>query len=87
MPPSPDGTDGEAVAAGTIHASSSRDDVPQALAAYEQERRPVVESTQRAAAVSLDWFENTERYFGQLEPMQFAYSLRSIWLQQVGSAV
>jgi len=49
--------------------------IPDALQAYEQERRPVVESTQRAAVVSLDWFENVERYFGRLEPLQFAYSL------------
>jgi anthraniloyl-CoA monooxygenase len=45
-----------------------------ALQAYERERRPVVESTQRAAQVSLEWFENTERYL-ELEPLQFAFSL------------
>jgi anthraniloyl-CoA monooxygenase len=49
--------------------------VPDALAAYEAERRPVVESTQRAARTSLQWFEETERYFGTLEPLQFAASL------------
>lgn len=32
-------------------------DLPAALAAYEAERRPVVLSTQRAAAASLRWFE------------------------------
>jgi len=51
------------------------DDLPAALAAYEAERRPAVESTQRAAAASLRWFEETERYFGVLEPPQFAASL------------
>ncbi|HEY0522808.1 MAG TPA: bifunctional salicylyl-CoA 5-hydroxylase/oxidoreductase, partial [Stellaceae bacterium] len=50
-------------------------DVPEALAAYEAARRPAVESTQRAAQTSLQWFEETERYFGRLEPMQFAASL------------
>jgi anthraniloyl-CoA monooxygenase len=50
-------------------------DLPKALAAYEEERRPVVESTQRAAQTSLQWFEETERYFGRLEPLQFAASL------------
>jgi anthraniloyl-CoA monooxygenase len=50
-------------------------DVPAALAAYEAERRAAVESTQRAAQVSLQWFEETERYFGRLEPLQFAFSL------------
>ncbi|MBZ4319814.1 FAD-dependent monooxygenase, partial [Streptomyces huiliensis] len=33
------------------------DGVPAALAAYEAERRPLVESTQRAARASLEWFE------------------------------
>lgn len=45
-----------------------------ALARYEAERRPVVASTQRAAAVSLKWFEDTERYT-DLHPRQFAFSL------------
>jgi anthraniloyl-CoA monooxygenase len=49
--------------------------VPSALAAYEDERRPLVESAQRAALVSLEWFEQTERYYGRLEPLQFAVSL------------
>jgi anthraniloyl-CoA monooxygenase len=46
-------------------------DVPAALAAYEAERRREVESLQRAAQVSLEWFETTERY-QRLEPIQFA---------------
>ena len=46
-----------------------------ALSVYEAERRPVVASTQRAAQTSLQWFEETERYFGRLEPLQFAASL------------
>ena len=50
-------------------------DVPAALAAYEAERRPQVEATQRAAQVSLEWFEQAERYHGRLEPIQFAFSL------------
>ena len=45
-----------------------------ALAAYEAERRRPVESLQRAAQASLQWFEDTERYF-RLEPVQFAFSL------------
>src|SRR5262249_45390162 len=48
--------------------------VPAALAAYEAERRPEVESLQRAAQVSLEWFETTERY-ARLAPIQFAMSL------------
>jgi anthraniloyl-CoA monooxygenase len=54
---------------------SEQADIGAALAAYEAERRPVVESTQRAAQTSLQWFEETERYFGRLEPLQFAASL------------
>jgi anthraniloyl-CoA monooxygenase len=50
------------------------DDVPAALAAYEAERRPVVQSTQRAAQASLEWFEGIGRYVGQ-ERMQFAFNL------------
>jgi len=50
-------------------------DVSAALTAYEAARRPEVESLQRAAQVSLEWFEQTERYHGRLEPIQFAFSL------------
>lgn len=53
----------------------AHENVPAALAAYEAERRPQVESTQRAAEVSLAWFEQTERYHGRLEPIQFAFNL------------
>ncbi len=48
--------------------------ISEALLAYETERRPVVEATQRAAQVSLEWFENTERYL-KLDPIQFSLSL------------
>lgn len=49
-------------------------DLDTALAAYESERRPVVESTQRAAQASLEWFESIEHPIGQ-EPQQFAFNL------------
>jgi anthraniloyl-CoA monooxygenase len=45
-----------------------------ALDAYEQTRRPQVESLQRAAQASLEWFEETERYVCQ-PPLQFAFTL------------
>lgn len=51
-------------------------EVPEALTAYEAERRPLVESLQRAAQVSLEYFENTERYM-ELDPLQFAFNLLS----------
>lgn len=44
------------------------------LAAYEEERRPWVGKTQKAAQQSLEWFEDARRYF-VLEPMQLAISL------------
>ena len=48
--------------------------VDEALAAYETERRPIVESLQRAAQQSLQWFESTERYVDD-PPLRFAFSL------------
>lgn len=45
-----------------------------ALAAYEEERRPVVASTQRAARASLEWFEDIDRHLGQ-PSRQFAFNL------------
>jgi anthraniloyl-CoA monooxygenase len=57
------------------HALARHGEVEKALRAYEEERRPEVESLQRAAQVSLEWFEQTERYHGLLEPIQFAMSL------------
>jgi anthraniloyl-CoA monooxygenase len=45
-----------------------------ALVAYEEERRPVVASTQRAARASLEWFENLRLYLGQ-PARQFAFNL------------
>ncbi|MGV4886355.1 bifunctional salicylyl-CoA 5-hydroxylase/oxidoreductase [Streptomyces viridosporus] len=48
--------------------------VREALTAYEAERRPVVESTQRAARASLEWFENLDLYLGQ-PPRRFAFNL------------
>ena len=48
--------------------------VDAALEAYETERRPVVESTQRAAQASLEWFENLGQYTHQC-PEQFAFNI------------
>lgn len=49
-------------------------DVGEALSAYEEERRPVVASTQRAARASLEWFENLALYRDQ-PPRRFAFNL------------
>ena len=48
--------------------------IPRALASYEAARRPQVESLQRAAQASLEWFEAAERYH-DTEPLQFAFNL------------
>src|SRR5690606_23080403 len=48
--------------------------IARALPAYEAGRRPEVESLQRAAHASLQWFEGTERYMAT-EPTQFAFSI------------
>ncbi len=48
--------------------------VTDSLAAYEAARRPQVESLQRAAQASLEWFESAERYH-DTEPLQFAFNL------------
>ncbi|MBW3534996.1 MAG: FAD-dependent monooxygenase, partial [Gemmatimonadetes bacterium] len=44
------------------------------LASYELVRRPEVESLQRAAKASLEWFEGADRY-RDMEPEQFVFSL------------
>jgi anthraniloyl-CoA monooxygenase len=49
-------------------------DVQKALTSYEEERRPIVERTQKAAQDSLLWFENVKRY-RDLDAKQFAFSL------------
>ncbi|MDF2267432.1 bifunctional salicylyl-CoA 5-hydroxylase/oxidoreductase [Streptomyces coacervatus] len=46
----------------------------EALTAYEEERKPVVASTQRAARASLEWFENLGLHLDQ-PPRQFAFNL------------
>ena len=48
--------------------------VEAALEAYQVERKPVVESTQRAAQASLEWFENIGMYAEQ-DPAEFAFNL------------
>jgi len=49
-------------------------DVGAALASYEAERRPNVDSIKRAAQSSLEWFEDARRYMG-MEPKRFVFSL------------
>ncbi|WP_262927609.1 FAD-dependent monooxygenase [Microbacterium sp. NIBRBAC000506063] len=53
---------------------AENDAVDTALSAYERERRPVVESTQRAAQASLEWFENIAQYREQGD-IEFCFNL------------
>jgi anthraniloyl-CoA monooxygenase len=55
-------------------AAAPGDAIPAALAEFEAKRRPQVESLQRAAQASLEWFEDTERYLCQ-SPLQFTFTL------------
>lgn len=49
--------------------------VPDALADYEAARRPATDAIQRSAQVSMEWFEEAERYFDRFEPIQFGFSM------------
>ncbi|MCA9551156.1 MAG: bifunctional salicylyl-CoA 5-hydroxylase/oxidoreductase [Myxococcales bacterium] len=55
-------------------ALASTSSVQAGLQAYEAGRKAEVASLQRAAQVSLEWFEQTERYMN-LAPLQFAFTL------------
>ncbi|MBS1678205.1 MAG: bifunctional salicylyl-CoA 5-hydroxylase/oxidoreductase [Actinobacteria bacterium] len=64
----------DAIALAWAFKEHAGEDVATVLAAYEDERRPVVASTQRAAQASLEWFEDIARYVGQ-PAGQFAFNL------------
>jgi anthraniloyl-CoA monooxygenase len=68
------GAEQDAGNAGAGNAGTGEPGLDAALAAYEEERRPVVASTQRAAQASLEWFENLGQYLAQ-EPEQFAFNI------------
>jgi anthraniloyl-CoA monooxygenase len=51
-------------------------DVTKVLTAYEDERRPVTERTQKVAQTSREWFENCALYMDQA-PLQFEFNLMS----------
>jgi len=50
------------------------DDVPRALAAYQEARYDETRRLQRAAQTSLEWFETSARYLKQ-HPLTFAFNL------------
>jgi hypothetical protein len=55
-------------------AISAGGSIDEALTRYGKERRGPVESLQRSAQASLEWFENTERYM-DTAPIQFGFNL------------
>ena len=57
-----------------VSALLREDRVPAALAAYEAARKPLVASTQRAAAASAQWFEDLPQYVRQ-DDIQFVFNL------------
>ena len=65
---------GAAPGSRSARAVDSPIDIGEALRSYEAARRPAVESLQRAAQASLQWFEDTERYM-RLSSVQFAFTL------------
>ncbi len=54
-----------------IETGSVKDGLPRYVETY----KPQVESLQRSAIVSQRWFEEAERYYDRLEPIQFGFSL------------
>ncbi len=60
--------------AGALAAGGWPGDLDAALAGYQRDRKPVVQSTQRAAVTSQAWFEGIGRYL-DLEPEQFTFQL------------
>jgi len=49
--------------------------VKEGLPQYVREYKPQVESLQRAAIVSQRWFEEAERYYHRLDPIQFGFAV------------
>ena len=55
-------------------ALSSHAEVPEAFKQYEKIRRPQIESLQRSAQASMEWFEHASHY-KELDPVLFSFSL------------
>jgi anthraniloyl-CoA monooxygenase len=64
----------DAIALRDAFRAKGLDDVPAALAHYEDDRYVDVIKTQKAAQTSLEWFENSERYLKQ-DPTLFSFNL------------
>jgi anthraniloyl-CoA monooxygenase len=64
----------DAIALASTFKTQGTDDVPQALAAYQEARYVDVLRVQRAAQTSLEWFESSDRYLKQ-DPLAFTFNL------------
>jgi 2-polyprenyl-6-methoxyphenol hydroxylase-like FAD-dependent oxidoreductase len=65
----------DAAALARVLAGRRAADLPAALRAYEEERRPAVLALQDAAARSAGWFERVDEH-AELSPLEFGFSLR-----------
>jgi len=50
-------------------------ELSKALPAFQEKRQPEVDALQRSAQVSMEWFENVERYHDDMDALEFSYSL------------
>ena len=50
-------------------------DLSKALPDFQTKREPKVDALQRSAQVSMEWFEEVERYHDAMDPLEFSYSL------------
>ena len=55
--------------------NDAKGDLSKALPDFQEKREPDVDSLQRAAQVSMEWFEEAERYHDVMDPLEFSYSL------------
>jgi 2-polyprenyl-6-methoxyphenol hydroxylase-like FAD-dependent oxidoreductase len=62
---------GDAVA--LAKALEAENDIARGLAAYQTERRPIVETLIAASKASAEWYERFPMHMG-LNPLEFAYS-------------
>ena len=66
----------DAIALRDVIVEHGADDIPRALAAYQDERDVPAAKLQKSAQTSLEWFENSARYMDQ-DPLIFTFNLMS----------
>jgi len=68
--------DAIALSNSVLSACEKNGSIPEALRAYELERKDTISRLQRTALVSLSWYENARRY-NDLSPQQYAFNFLS----------